>query len=140
MPRAHRDDDTGHGGQAKEHQRDRQDRAGARRTRPGESTGANPVLVGSANAIGVVVRVVHGDLKQHGDREARECTEPVPPDATVITRDHVRGRGTEGDRRDGQRQGLGARRANPVAEGGLLDDRRSGRATARPAAAGLLRR
>ena len=79
--------------------------------RRGEAGGADAVIVGAADAVAVVVRVVDADLQAHRDDEAEQRDHPVEQSV-----DEHRGARADEDRGDRERQRPQARRADPVAE------------------------
>ena len=85
---------------------------GRRRTRADEPHRADPVGVGAADAVGVVVGVVHADLQGEGDHEGEQR---LPPDRLVVVR---RDTSAGEHRRDRGRQRARARAGDPVSGGG----------------------
>ena len=71
---------------------------------------ADPVVVGAADAVGVVVGVVHADLQQQRRRPARAAPSTRPP-----RRSHTAIAGAGEHRRDGGRQGARSRAGDPLA-------------------------
>src|SRR6185312_3063988 len=109
------DDHAGDGGEPEEHQRDGEHRAWLRGTRSGEPRRPHAISVSAADAVGVVVRVVHADLQSHRDGEAQQDAHPVPPGHGQ----QVGRTASERDRGHRERQRADARPTDPVAEGRL---------------------
>jgi hypothetical protein len=72
---------------------------------------ADPGLVGAADAVGVVVRVVHPDLQREGDEEGEDRQRQVGAP------EQVRGSGSEDDGGDGGGQGARAGTSHPLVQG-----------------------
>ena len=126
--------EPGNGGEREEHQRDGEDRAGFRATRTGQTTGTDPVVVGAANAVAVVVGVVHTHLQTHRDGEAGQSDHPVE----YAGREHG-GPRADDDGRDREGKRARTRGTDPVTGRRGLDGHGVGATTpTRVAAAALL--
>ena len=110
VARAHDDRSAGDRGDREPREGDRQHRARCGLARGGEAGGADALVVGAADAVAVVVGVVHTDLQGDRHDQAAQRDHPVELGA----RDEGRSRADD-DRGDRERQGAQARRADPVA-------------------------
>ena len=88
------------------------DVAGRREPLADQAHRADPGLVGAADAVGVVVGVVHPDLQRQGDDEGEDAEGDVRPP------DEVGGGGAEDDGGDGGGQGARAGARHPLGQGG----------------------
>ena len=78
---------AGDRGDAEEDEGRRQDGARACAARADQARRTDPVLVGAADAVGVVVRVVDADLQRERDRRGRAARAPSGPTSSSVTRD-----------------------------------------------------
>jgi hypothetical protein len=96
-----------HGRDGEEDEGDRQHGARLRPARGGEAGGADAVIVGAADAVAVVVRVVDADLDRDRDDEAAQGQHPAQ--RRIVEPGRTR---ADDHRRDGERSVR--RRAAPI--------------------------